>query len=285
MKTPTRFFTAGMLACLLLPFTTAIAGEIAEVHKTFSVNTGKALLLDLDIDAGELVVKRNAKEDELAVRLRFSKDAFDYDLNFAADKSRLALDFDKKNWIKDDAGHFEGRIELQLPAQALLELRGRIKAADIRMLLGDLTIRRFDVKLWAGDVKIDFDRENRQPMLSFDLNTKVGSTTLRRLGNARFHYAEINSGIGDLYLDFSGALEPDASAYIDLDVGETSMYLPKDTGIKLIVDKFLFLSQVKIPTSFERVGKLYLSENYDRSEQKFEVKVAPGIGSLSVHLR
>lgn len=275
----------GLLLFLLFGGAQVAAGQSEEVERNFKISGTKEFYVELDIDAAEVNVARNPKEGEIAVRLRYTEGKFDYDFDYSERNRSLAFAFEKKGWMNTDEENLQARLEILLPEDVELDLSGRIKAGEVEMVLGGMHFKRFEVKTWAGDVLIDFDRPNRSEMSAFEVNTKVGETRLKSLGNARFAHANINSGIGSLQIDFSGAMSRDASARIDLDIGETRIVLPEALAVKLNVRKFLFLSQVNLPRSLHRRGRYYLSENYDKAREKLELEITPGIGELDIRIR
>ncbi len=283
---PLKIYVAPCVFGLLIGASAVWAqSESIKYRRVFEIEPGKTFHFELNVDAAEVKVEKNDREREISVLLEYTEDAFEYNFDYDERGRSLIVDFDKKHWIKSESDQLTANVEVLLPAAATLDLSGRIKAGEIDMHLGDLSINQFETKIWAGEVRIDFQKPNRIPMRWFEVNTKVGSTKLRRLGNARFRFAEINSGIGELYIDFSGALRSDASARVDLDIGETRIYIPEDVGTKLYIQKFLFLSQTELPIGFEKMGKFYLSENYDMVGKKFDLKVNPGIGELTIRYR
>ena len=60
------------------------------------------------------------------------------------------------------------------------------------------------------------------------ISSKIGECRLVGLSNARFKHAQIDGGIGELSVDFSGEVLPESHAKVDLDIGEASVYLPKN---------------------------------------------------------
>ncbi len=163
-----------------------------------------------------------------------------------------------------------------------MDLYSKIKAGQVEMDLGGLSLKRFELQTYAGEIDIDFDEPNQIEMRSLLLNTKVGETHLRRLGNARFRNANIDNGIGALHVDFSGAIEDEASVSIDLDIGETDISIPDEVGARVSVKKFLFLSDVSISRGFRKSGRYYINDSYNNARKNIELSVAPGIGALSI---
>ncbi len=277
---------AGMAVVLFLGISPSFAqSDVIKYRRIFEVEPDRKLRFEVDIDAADVTIARNDIDDEISIFLLFTEEAFEYDFDYNEKRNLLSMEFRKTNWIKSDSRDLKAEIEILLPSAARLDFYAKIKAGEVDMELGDLTFQRFETSIWAGEVNIDFDAPNRIPMKWFELRTKIGSTAIKRLGNARFRFAEINSGIGELEIDFSGKMEDDATARVDLDVGETRIFLPDEVGTKLYVRKFLFLSGIDL-LGFEHYGgKMYLSENYDLVRKKIELHVRPGIGELSIRYR
>lgn len=277
---------AGMAVVLFLGISPSFAqSDVIKYRRIFEVEPDRKLRFEVDIDAADVTIARNDIDDEISIFLLFTEEAFEYDFDYNERRNLLSMEFRKTNWIKSDSRDLKAEIEIRLPSAARLDFYAKIKAGEVDMELGDLTFQRFETSIWAGEVNIDFDAPNRIPMKWFELRTKIGSTAIKRLGNARFRFAEINSGIGELEIDFSGKMEDDATARVDLDVGETRIFLPDEVGTKLYVRKFLFLSGIDL-LGFEHYGgKMYLSENYDLVRKKIELHVRPGIGELSIRYR
>ncbi|MFQ5628194.1 MAG: LiaF domain-containing protein, partial [bacterium] len=223
--------------------------------------------------------------NKIAVSMRYTEGEFEHDMDFNESNRTLEISFDKKGWVDSDHDNADVEIELLLPANVKLDFRSKIKAGEIEMEVGGLSLRRFYLKTWAGEVLVDFDEPNRIVMNSLDINIKVGETQLRNLGNARFRSADIDNGIGALDIDFSGNLPDDATAKIDLDIGETDIFIPDDLGVKLSVRKFLFLSQVNISRKLRKSGSYYFSDNYDSNDRALDLEVKPGIGELNVRYK
>ena len=284
-KKPKTAFSVLFILIIAPALLSAAGGDEIKYRREFEIIPGKDLKIEIDVDAATVEIAPNERTREVSISLYYTEDAFDYDIDFNERSHRLFIAFEKKDWMKSEKGHLKAELRILLPSESTLDVVARIKAGEVEMDLGGLSIRRFVNKIWAGEVNIDFDQPNRVPMSWLEINTKVGETVLRRLGNARFRFAEINSGVGELNIDFSGDMHPDASAEIDLDIGETSIYLPEDLGVKMNVRKFLFLSQVDVPFGFEKMGKYYVSENFDTATKKLDLKIKTGIGQLNIRLR
>lgn len=274
------------LALLALAVTNALAQKTpVHLERKFALPVQREIYVDLNIDAGEIRILRQESAREIRFSLFYREDEYRAQVDYDAKRRRVRLDFEKEALIDRERLDGDAEIEIFLPVEPLLLLESRIRAGKIEMRLGDLSFRRLFLRLWAGEVELDFDAPNRLEMDALTLNVKMGVTRVRRLGNARFRYAEINSGIGSLDLDFVGMCAPEARAEIDLDIGHTVVRLPQEVGVRLAVRKILFLSQINLPREFEKDGDTYLSPNFEQAKKSMLLEIRPGIGELQVEAR
>lgn len=238
--------------------------------------------VNLEIDAAAVKVMKAAGERRARITMNFSR--YDFRANADFDEKRNFLDIvlTKKSWwdSSDHNGHAE--VAIELPSGVAIDLDANITAGEIDVDLGGLALVGLNLTTVAGEVLVDFSEPNLSIMEYLRVNTKVGETEILRLGNARFKEADINGGIGEMRVDFRGDLLSTATAHIDLDLGETHLYLPKEIGIKMAVSKFLFLSHLDFPYDFEKYGKYYYSKNYEQTDNELFVKVSPGLGELRI---
>ena len=256
--------------------------ENEEYRKTFKMHTDTDARLRLDIDAGEVRLSPSTSGDEIRVWLEYTKNQFTHIVTYDERNNELDITLDKKGWFDHNNDHTTARLELELPTKVKMRIYSRIKAGEIDMQLGGVHIIEFALKTWAGQVDVDFDEPNKSEMRLFEINTKVGESSLRNLGNARFVNADINGGIGEMTIDFRGAMIKGATADVDLDIGETVIILPDNSGTKLSVSKFPFLSQVNMPIRLEKEGRYYYTKNYEQSGQTFDLRLNSGIGELRI---
>lgn len=259
--------------------------DLEKLHNDFKIHTDRDFHLRLDVDAGEVRMSRGQSEDQLTVHLVYTKKQFRHAFRFNEQENQLDIRFDKDGWFNHDSDRMTAELEIELPRDATIHADCRIKAGEVEMQLGGLRLANFLMRVMAGEANVDFAEPNRIEMNKLELNTRIGDSNFRRLGNARFRDADINGGIGEMTIDFSGAMLPTAMAKVDLDIGETVIVLPQDTGAKLSVSKFLFLSQIEMPFDFRKDGRYYYTDNYGKAGQDFELRISSGIGELRVEHR
>lgn len=270
------------ILCLVLLVTgEAPAQRIERFQKSYGVVPNEVLYVDIDIDAAEVELKKSSEPDKAELSVTYNVDEFELFSDYDKRRSRLDVTFDQRGWGEHDSNK-SADVLIELPTAREIDLRARIKAGEIDVDLGGLSLKAFDFTTWAGEIVIDFSEPNKIALEYLRINTKIGETDIVRLGNARFRDAEINGGIGEMRIDFDGVLLPESRADIDLDIGETQISLPGQTGVKLNVSKFLFLSEVQVPYDFRQSGRYYYSRNYDRASQVLDLNVSPGLGELRI---
>ena len=249
----------------------------------YEINSDKVLHVNIDIDAAVVRVSKSSRSKEVRLSIYFSKDEFKIYEDYDRKRSRLDIEFDKKGWTNNN-NDLEAEFVLELPSDVEIDLEATIKAGEIEIDFGGLSLVGLDLTTWAGEVQVEFSEPNQSEMDYLKINTKIGETKIVRLGNARFREAEINGGIGEMRVDFRGRMLNEAMADVDLDIGETTIYLPDDdVGVKLSVSKFLFLSDVEVPRNFRKSGRYYYSKNYDDAKYALSLHVSPGLGELNIN--
>ncbi|MBN2411369.1 hypothetical protein JXQ31_06725 [candidate division KSB1 bacterium] len=257
------------------------------LDETFVITDGK-LVINAHIDVGQVTIKRNNNPGECHVYIKYLTERVDADIRFNEKHNELDVIVDFENWKswKDNTGDSTTpKVIIELPSEPVLDIEADLKAGEFNLELGGLYLENLDFDNWAGEATINFDLPNKMEMNRLDINFKVGDLKVLNLGNARFSEADINSGIGELTLDFSGKSPEKAMAKIDLDIGETRVIIPENIGTKLRVSKFLFLSQVRYPNWFEKRGRYYYSDNYNESNKSLYLMISTGIGELSIEVK
>lgn len=276
----TVIWVAGCAAGLALGQSVEYADEEIE----FAPAPDRPLEVQIRVDAGEVLIEPSATAGKGAVSLEYLTDKFKSRVEFDEERNRLRVDVRGRGWNKwSDAGDHPAVLMVTLPTDTDIRLDTRLKAGEMTQNLGGLRITGYHLSNWAGEIQVRFDQPNPVVMDFFDADVKIGEAHFARLGNARFQKADINGGIGELEVDFSGDLISRSQARVDLDIGEARIVLPSATGTRLqIGGAFSFLSAKEIDSDFQKRNRYYYSSDYDSAETKFAVRVTPGLGELRI---
>jgi hypothetical protein len=267
---------------LLLILTTGAFSKVVTQEEKFIIKSDK-LSIDLAVDGGSIHVLPSKDDRECRVSMNYPKDKCSVDVRYNDKRGALDVSIDFSKWNME--GEDSPNLILEIPSGPEISLTAHIKAGETDFELGDIRLVDFELRHWAGETTVNFAEPNRTVMRSFDVNVKIGEMTIENLGNARYEDGEINGGIGELHVDFSGQsgqMVEKCVTQIDLDLGETTLILPEDIGTKLRVSKFL--SEVNYPDWFTKHGDFYYSKNYDENSKQLYLMISSGIGDLRIQL-
>ena len=258
------------------------------VEKSFSADRDELLRVRLILDAGTIKVGTSNAQNRGYAAIHYYRRGLTSEINFDQDRNRLTvrLESDRFEFLKkqEDTDKW-GEIKVLLPSDVHIDLNAKVKAGDIDFELGGMRVTDFFLSNWAGAIEVDFGDENKEIMSSLEVTSSFGEVKLHRLGNAKFEQAKINCGIGDLEIDFSGTHIQGAYAKIDLDVGKTSITIPRYLGIKMEVEKAWLLSHTNLHGLFSKEGRYYYSESFDREGETLFLSISPGFGELQITAR
>jgi hypothetical protein len=115
--------------------------------------------------------------------------------------------------------------------------------------------------------------------LIIDMGAGEGELDLKDLNLTSL---DIDIGVGELEVDISGRYEIDLDVVIDGGVGSTTVYLPRDTGVIVQVDKGIGSISSR---DFIKKGKYFVNEAYGKTDVEIRVDIDAGIGSITLKLR
>lgn len=274
-----------VLQIVLFDFLYAQNSPVKTVKEEYKViNNNIPLEVIIKIDAGELTVSKSKDSKTISLYMHYSRDNFRGRITFDEDNNRFRVELDHKGLFKSiGKGDKEiAELDLKLPDGIDILLDVKVKAGEIDMEMGGLRLKEFIVDNWAGEIEVNFNEPNPVKMDFMGIKTRAGELSCNKLGNSRFEKADINAGVGEIDIDFTGKLQNNSMAKVDLDIGESSILLPSDIGIKMIFSSWNFLTQKNIDSYFYRRGGSYYSEDYKNSSRKFYIKISTGIGELNV---
>jgi len=242
-------------------------------------------------------------EKELQVKVRFSRGDFSLSAGEEGEIYTLELDYDKQKVSKSVDYHTVGErgvLDVEVKGKKGFKLRRKQKsflslmltpalpisldlslgASEATIDLSGLRIADLQINTGAGDMEVYFDQPNPQPLRQIKINAGVGELDVHSLGNFNCQSFLFNGGVGDFLLDFSGDWQRDTRAEIDIGVGDLTIRLPRNLGVKLIVDKS-FLTSLSVE-SFVKDRNEYISENYKEARYHLTLKVEAGIGDVNI---
>ncbi len=243
------------------------------------------------------------KEKELQVKVHFSRGDFSLSAGEKGEVYNLELDYDKRTVsrrvdyhtvgergvldveVRGKKGFKLGRkqknsLYLKLTPALPTSIELSMGACEGTIDLSGLRIVDLEIDVGAGDIEVYYDQPNPESLRQMKIEAGVGELELHGLGNSNCQLLLFEGGLGEFLLDFSGDWQRDARAEIEMGLGDLTVRLPRDLGVKLMVDKS-FMTSLSID-SFEKNGNEYISPNYEKARYHLTLTIEAGIGDVTI---
>jgi hypothetical protein len=106
----------------------------------------------------------------------------------------------------------------------------------------------------------------------------VGAFTIN-LANTSVPTLKIDAGIGEATVNLSGKWKNDLKAKINAGIGQITIIVPKDMGVKLIVSGFL--GSVETP-GYQKKNRVYSNPNLGKTKHTLELDINGSIGTVII---
>ena len=142
-----------------------------------------------------------------------------------------------------------------------------------------LQLTELDVDMGAGEFEIRFDEPNRAEMKRMTLDSGAAKLGVFGIGNAGPERIRIQGGAGEITLDFTGAWPGSAEVTITAGIGQVTLRLPKDIGVR--VETHGGVTSVEAE-GFDRLGDAYVNDSFGETEVELRIEVTAGVGSIEL---
>ena len=250
----------------------------------FQVPAQKMLEVELNIQySSNFRIRPNKESRQVVVEMDYDPEYLTADADYDPDMNHLTVELTGEHWKDNLDDTKRGDCTVYLPSGVPIDLESDSRVGEINFDLGGLSLKYIHLEVFAGAVQIRFRKPNPIILEDFDISGKIGELDLQEFGNARFRTGVIETGIGELDLDLGGA-EVDFPQDLDINmkIGDTNVLIPENRPVKLRVSKFLFLTQVDLPSGFEKRGSHYFYNVGKNTKNLLYLKISPGLGMLSV---
>ncbi len=177
-----------------------------------------------------------------------------------------------RNQLRQTAG-----IAISPRVDLALELT--LGAVDGDLELGGLRISDLDLKTGASRTTVRFSRPNGMRCRRASFSAGAAEVEVIGLGNSRCEEIDYEGGVGQVLLDFSGALRSGARVTVKMAVGGITLRLPREAGVRITMDKFLSSFE---PAGLVRRGDTFASTNYDGAERRLDLDLTTAMGGVEV---
>lgn len=156
-----------------------------------------------------------------------------------------------------------------------LEIAGGAFAGEFD--LSGLALRELRISSGASDMEVIFDEPNPIRMDRLQVSTGASEVLLHGLANAGFRRLELQGGVGDYTLDFTGELRDDAEVRASAAMSSLTLVVPEDLNVRLTVEGAL--AEIDVPEGFTHEGDQYVQSG---SGPRLTIRVEVGAGEVEV---
>jgi hypothetical protein len=239
-----------------------------------------SLRVRVEYGAGTLSLTRATQPLLYDVRLRYDESRFETERTFDSATSTLTLGVRRRGRNHFLTGHSEGgSLTLGLAPTVPLDLSLDLGAARGDLDLSGMSVRRLHVQSGASETRLRFGTPNATAMDELTVHAGAAGVEVRQLGNAHASRARVKCAIGGVDLDLSGAWATDMDLALDVSVGEVTLRIPRDLGVRVRLDKVLASFD---DAGFTRDGDAYYSASWARAPHKLTIDAATVLGSIDV---
>ncbi len=189
----------------------------------------------------------NGCSEQSEPQIDFIEDGKKANLRITASEEYKHFDYDTSDsssctWNLYFNNKVENDISISMIAgQGLIDLSG-------------CNLKAFDFKMTAGEVKVN-------------------------LRNTSVPYMNFRTAAGEVEMDLTGKWENDLKANIKGGVGEITIKIPDDIGVKIEISGIL--GDINIP-SFKKKNKTYINELYGKTSETLYLDIFGGIGEVNI---
>jgi hypothetical protein len=231
-------------------------GELRTESQTVERGSAEAVSIEIVMGAGDLEVTGGA-EELLEADFIYNVAEFKPEVEYQNDRlvvRQPAFEGRGSLWDVDD---YRYEWDLRLNDDVRTEMSVTVGAGKSDLDLGSLSLASLQIETGAGEVELNL----RGASSLADLDVKVGA--------------------GQLTADLTGARETDLRAIVEGGVGETTLRLPRDVGVRVEVERGLAPINAD---GWTRDGDAYVNDAYGASGPALRVTVRSGVGAINLEL-
>lgn len=256
-------------------------GELQEDEESIPLGETSSATVDILFGAGELEMRAGDTDDLFRGTFLYNVDEWEPRVSFNDSKLIVQQGYDEESWNWPGGEGIRNEWDLRFSPEAVLDMDIRAGAGQGELDLTNLQIEKLDIDLGAGDFTVSFYEPNVAKMSRFTLDVGAASLEINGIGNASPEEMVVQGGAGEITLDLTGDWARSADIEVTAGIGQLTLYLPDDVGVKVDVTGGL----ANIETSgLRRSGDAYVNDAYDEAEIELTIDVTTGVGQVNLEV-
>ena len=277
MTTMRRALSVAVVAAVLAP-TLLAAQSWRDVTMSRQIEDNREVRVLVEYAAGHLTVRPTDEGVLYSMNLRYDEDRFEPVANFSGDRLRSGVESIGRGFNVGRAKQ-SAQLDLELARGIPMELDLEFGAVRADIDLGGLALTELDLSTGASQSTIDISEPNSAVMSTASFEIGAAESEARHLGNLNAELIEVDAGVGQVTLDFTGRWQRDARVSIDMGLGALEVRIPEGLGVRLRKDGFLV--SLDSEGLVKRRGAYY-SLDWDDADRKITIDLDAAFGSVVV---
>jgi hypothetical protein len=281
------------LACCCIPFSVPVidvpdididipevdVGPVEEYDEQISADGVEEARVDIFFGAGDIDLM--AGDPDLLLDAQFRTNVAEWVPEVTWDDGVLRVDHPNMEGIPN-ASNVENEWTLAFSPDVALEMDIEMGASDGSLDFTGLALTDLYLDTGAADLDVFFNEPN--PVDMGDIRVRAGAANLdiEHIGNANPEEVQVDGGVGDMTLDFTGEWTHSAEIRVTAGTGSINLSFPEGVGVRVEVEGGL--SSVDTDGQWSRSGNDYVNSAYGESDIELIVEVTLGLGSLDLDL-
>jgi hypothetical protein len=212
------------------------------------------------------------------MHLRYDEEVFDPVAEFQGEHLRLGVESIGRG-IRLGKGRSSGEMDLELARGVPMDLDLEFGAVRADVDLGGLSLTDLELTTGASESRVDISEPNPISMGRATFEVGAADFAARHLGNLNAERIEVDAGVGNIVLDFTGQWQQNANVNVDMGLGALELRFPRGLGVRLIKDTFLTSLDSE---GLVKRGDSYYSLDWEDAEYRVTVNVDAAFGSIEV---
>lgn len=272
-----RTLLVALTALVALP-AVASAQNWRNVTMSRRVSGEEELDVRVTYGAGRFRVGAAERGTLYRMQLRYDEEAFEPRADYEDGRLRLGVESIGRS-VRVGRNRSEGEMDLELAAGVPMELDLEFGAVRADIDLGGLALTDLELSTGASESTVDVSEPNPLSMRTASFEVGAADFEARHLGNLNAERFEIDAGVGEVTLWFTGEWRQDARAIIHMGLGALELRLPEGLGVRLHKDSFLTSLDSQ---GLVKRGDSYYSLNWEDAERQLTIDLDAAFGSVRV---
>ena len=214
-------------------------------------------------------------------------------LHYDADRSQPVQQYDPRTAILHLGVQSIGGTGVRVTSRTQLEqmaqvdfspdvplvLYANLGAGDAKLDFGAMTISELELRSTATRAAVDFSQPTRGTCKSATFTVGAAELKVRHLAQSGCGAIRVDGRVGAVTLSFDGTWRRDATLTVDMSMGGLTLQVPRGTGVRLSVDRFLAPFNGR---GFVRNGDTWTTPGFDDAPHKLRVELKAAMVGIEV---